>query len=414
MNTKTAESKLKICILSDSPFICTGYSNQAKLLAKYLKSKGHEIHFLANSYQGQTVDYSKLEDGTEFDYKNYGQKSQYFQAEMSDMLKKIKPDIFLILLDTFMLYPWFLNVDTSPAKTMFWFPSDGGGGMPAGCENILKKVDVPIAMAEFGQNQVSDYHQVKTEHIPHGTEPDRYYKLPEKEMIELRAKNNLTDKFVVGCVARNQPRKMLDRMLKSFRLVANQIPSAVLFLHMDPTDPAAPWDIRSMIMKYNLENRVIFSGMSAMNAFDWGKMNEVYNLMDIFFLSTSGEGFGIPIIEAMSCEVPVVATSYTSTHELVEKNNSGIGVKLSGVEYFDMSEFNSKEFDKLVANGTLTGSWAVERGLMDINDAAKQIVKLFNNPKLREELGNNGRSAVLSKYDFNKFVGPAFEKLMLK
>ncbi len=45
----------------------------------------------------------------------------------------------------------FMNIDTSPAKTFFYFPSDGGGGLPIGCEAILKKINVPIAMAKFGQ-----------------------------------------------------------------------------------------------------------------------------------------------------------------------------------------------------------------------------------------------------------------------
>jgi len=48
---------------------------------------------------------------------------------------------FDILLDTFMLFPHLLNKDLSPAKTIFWYPSDGGAGMPKGCESILKKVD---------------------------------------------------------------------------------------------------------------------------------------------------------------------------------------------------------------------------------------------------------------------------------
>jgi len=402
---------MKITILSDSPLICTGYSNQAKLLAKYLKEKGHEIDFLANSYTGQVMKKTELTDGTIFDYKIHGQRSQYFQNEMSKLIKEIKPDIFFILLDTFMLFPWFLNIDTSPARTMFWFPTDGGTGMPKNCENILRKIDKPVAMSQFGQKQVKDYHQIETNYIPHGTEPDRFFKLTDGERLKLRQKWGLLDKFVVGVVARNQPRKMLDRTLKSFKLVAEKIPNAILFLHLDPKDQAAPFDIYSMASFYNLENRIRFSGMDAMKAFDWTQMNEVYNLMDVFFLSTSGEGFGIPIIEAMACEIPVVATSYTTTPELVELNNAGYGIKLVGTKKINLFDIDSKEYDKIIDNGTLTGSWEVERGLIDCEDAAKKIIKLLD-PELRKKLGANGRKAVLEKYDFNKHVGPAFERLM--
>lgn len=346
-----------------------------------------------------------------FNYRIYGQRSQYFQLEMSELLKQIRPDIFFILLDTFMLYPWFLDVDTAPARTIFWFPSDGGGGLPVNCPAILQKIDKPIAMSKFGQKQVMEYYHLQAEHIPHGTEPDRFYKLPDNQIKELRQRWGLLDKYVIGVVARNQPRKMLDRMLKAFKIVAEKIPNAVLLLHLDAADPAAPWPIIDIIKRYNLENRVKFTGMSALKAFDWAKMNEIYNLMDVFFLSTSGEGFGIPIIEAMACEIPVVATSYTTTNELIEQNKAGFGAKLVGTNNLNMAKLSLREYDNLAINGTLTGSWEVERGLMDIYDAAKQIIKLFDK-ELRKKLGANGRKAVLNKYDFNKHVGPAFEKVM--
>jgi len=52
----------------------------------------------------------------------------------------------------------------------------------------------------------------------------------------------------------------------------------------------------------------------------------------VSFLSTSGEGWGIPLVEAMSCKVPVVATNYTTIQEIVVDNKAGFGVKLAGVE----------------------------------------------------------------------------------
>jgi len=407
--------KKKIVILSDSPFLPTGYSNQAKLLAKYLSDKGHEIHFLANAYNGTTISYVKLKDGTEFNYTIYGEMTQsYFANSMRALLTEIKPDKFFILLDSFMLYQSnFLNQDTSPAKTLFWFPSDGGGGLPKGCENIIKKIDVPVAMAEFGQKQVKDYHNLDVQHIPHGCEPDRFYRLPEEQRNELRVKWGLNDKFVIGVVARNQPRKNLDRTIKAMKLVSQKIPNAILLLHMDPTDPAGQiFNLTSLVKKYGLENRVRFTGMQAHKGFDWSEMNNVYNLMDVFLLTTSGEGFGIPIIEAMSCEVPVLATDYTTTPELVINNKAGLGIKLSGVEEIDMFKEDSKIYDTKAFNGTLTGSWEVERGMCDITDCAEKLVWMYNNPEALKIMGENGRKAVLTKYDFNKIVAPAWEKLL--
>jgi glycosyltransferase involved in cell wall biosynthesis len=405
---------VKITILSDSPFIPTGYRNQSVQLAKILKERGHEIHYLANAYNGTVIDYAKLFDGTELDFKIYGEMGhQYFRGVMSSHLKKTNSEVFFILLDTFMLFPWFLQTDTSPSRTIFWYPSDGGAGMPKGCENIIRKIDIPVAMSRFGQKQVKDYYNIQTKHIPHGTEPDRFYRLPDDQRNELRKKWGIGDKFVIGVVARNQPRKNLDRTFKTMAILKDRIPNAVLLLHLDPNDPANQvFQVKSLIVRYNLENRVIFTGMKAHEGFDWNEMNNVYNLMDVFFLSTSGEGFGIPIIEAMSCKVPVLATDYTTTQELVKDNQAGLGIKLSGTEQANLFELDSRDYDLKMMSGTMTGGWEVERGFCDILDAADKLDFLYKNPEKAREFGENGRKAVLEKYDFKNVVGPKWVELI--
>ena len=423
-----------VTILSDSPFIPTGYSDQSKLLADYLVRKGHDVHFLANAYQGTTIYNAKIED-REFNYKIYGMGRQpYFLDLMSSHLKETKSDIFFTLLDTFMLYPNVLNVDFSPSQSIFWYPSDGGGGLPKGCHQILMKYDKPVAMSRFGQKQVKDYYNIKSDYIPHGTDIKLFHKVSQIEKEQLKARYGLQGKFVIGVVARNQPRKFLDRTLKSMLYVKDLIPNAILFLHLDPFDPAAAFDFRSMISRYGLENRVVFSGMSALKGFPRSQMNNVYNIMDCFFLSTSGEGFGIPTIEAMACEVPIVITDYTTSEELVKRHNAGLCIRLAGVEdvetplepltikYENSDGFSMKkiyapstmkQYDDFVVNGTITGSWEVERGLCDVKDAANKIKYLYDNPEIRDQMGRNGRIAVEREYDFETVVGPQWERLML-
>ena len=394
------------------------------MLAEFLVNTGRwNVNFLANAYQGCTLSKAVTEDGRVFDYNIYGMGRQpYFGDLISPILKETKSDIFFVLLDTFMLmspggnlpYGWFLNIDTSPAQTIFWFPSDGGAGMPKDCERILRKVESPIAMAKFGQKQVKDYYGLDVKHIPHGVDSKFFHKLSDQERFNLRAKLGLQDKFVIGVVARNQPRKFLDRTLKAMSLIKDKVPNAVLFLHLDPNDPAQVFPMQSLIQRYNLENRVMFSGMNALKGIPQSEMNNIYNLFDVFFLSTSGEGFGIPIIEAMACEVPVVATSYTTTAELIELNNAGFGIKLAGTEKTDMFDGQTMiDYDNKTINGTLTGSWEVERAFCDVVDAAEKITYLYNHPEEARQMGKNGRKVIEEKYDFFKHVGPSFEAEML-
>lgn len=373
----------KILWLSDSPFTVTGYSTISRNILNKLSEAGHEIIYIGHNYVGQTIPPGlKLEDGTEFKFTVHGGSPKpYAQDLLMPLIKKYKPDVFGILLDTFMTYPWLLNMDFAPAKSLFYFPTDGGGGMPLGCENILKKVNYPIAMAKFGQRQCKNVHNIDTKYIPHACDTNVYFKLSDEEKQKIKMQWGLQNKFIVGSVFRNQGRKMPDRFIKTFAEFCKDKPDAMLFLHTDPKDMAAPFDIANLIGRYKLQNRVIFSGMSFFDGFDYKKMNEVYNLMDVFFLPTSGEGFGVPIIEAMACEIPVVATDYTTTQELLmEDGQCGIPAKLA-LE--------------------LTGSWNVERGIMSDDAASKALTKLYNNKKLREELGKVGKEKVDKFYNWD-------------
>lgn len=391
-------------------------------MTNYLIEQGHEVHWLANGHIGKTIDYAKLEDGTEIKSKTYGRIGhQYFADIISDHLKKTKSDILLIILDTFMFHGdpnnpqngWFLKIDHNPAKAIFWYPSDGGGGMPTGCELILKKCDCVVAYSKFAQQQVKDYYGLETEFIPLSTESKRFYRYPEEQREALKKAWGLQGKYIVGSVFRNQPRKFPDREIKAFYHVAKKIPNAILLLHTDPNDPAQPFRMSQLIRRLKLDNRIIFTGMNAMNSFDWDKMRDVYNLMDCFFLSTSGEGWGIPIVEAMATEVPVIITDYTTTQEIVKDNNAGFGVKLAGTEEINMFDQSQTDYDIKVMNGTITGTWEVERGICDIKDAANKIIWIYENKEKARIMGLNGRKAVLEQYDA-PIVNKKWEELMLK
>ena len=416
----------KIYWLSDSPLTCTGFATISANILNGLSENGMDCYYQAHNHLGQTlVPPITFEDGRQLKFKVMGTGLQpYSQDMLMPRIKEIRPDIFGVLLDTFMLYPWSLNLDYAPAKTIFYFPSDGGGGLPLRCENILKKFTNPVAMSKFAQRQLKELYNINSEYIPHAIDSSNYFPLPEQEKLQLKTNWGLQDKFVVGCVYRNQGRKMPDRMLKAFSIFAKNHQDVIFLLHTDPYDNAAVFDTIEFANRFGIQNRILFTGMKFFKGFDYKKMNEVYNLMDIFFMSTSGEGFGVPIIEAMSCRVPVVCTDYTTTPELlIEDGVCGIPVGLVGTEEVSMANwmeerygkesFELKKYDELVMNGTLTGNWNVERGLMDVNKGVEALEKLYQDKQLRKDMGIIGRDKVLRFYDWNVVI-PQWIKLINK
>jgi len=386
----------KILWLSDSAATTTGYSTISLNILNSMEDRGWDTTWLSHNYAGQTIPKKGLKfmDDTVVNSKILSAgREAYCKDVLLPMIQQEQPNIFGILLDTFMLYPWILSYNFSPAKSMFYFPTDGGGGLPLGCENIIRKVDNPIAMSRFGRKQVKDVHKLDVEYIPHAVDHRLFHKLPDEEIEKLKqefvvydinnipVKGVLAGKFVIGCVSRNQGRKMLDRGIKTMMLLAEKCPNAIMLLHMDAFDNAAVFNMNELIRRHGLQNKVCYTGMKFYSTFTYEKMNEIYNIMDIHFLPTSGEGFGIPLIECQACEVPPIATDYTTSPELI------------------MEDGQSGEMINLQTE--LTGNWNVERGVCDINDAVAKVKKLYDDPDLVKEYGRIGRKKVEKLYTWD-------------
>ena len=130
--------------------------------------------------------------------------------------------------------------------------------------------------------------------------------------------------------------------------------------------------------------------MRCFDGFDYKEMNNVYNLMDVFLLTTSGEGFGVPIIEAHACGVPTIMTDYTTAQELI------------------IQDGQCGEVVKVAAE--ITGGWNVERAIMDDNDCADKLNKLYNDKELRRKYGEVGRKKIVEKYSWD-VITPMWDKL---
>lgn len=392
----------KLLWMSDNPFTPTGYANQSWNIVNYMVKNGWEGHYLAHNHHGFPLPPPiKLKDGNQYNFTVYGRGMADYCADIiQPKLRDIRPDVFGILLDTFMMmearpglpHAWFTQLDLAPAQSLFYFPSDGGG-FPINCEKVLQKVNHPIAMSKYAQKQVKDEFGINVDYIPHGVDADHFRPFNQEEKLNIKRKWIFENNFVVGMVARNQGRKVMDLALKSFARFSKDKPDTKMFLHTDPSDGAAVFHLPKLCEKLKITNKVIYSGMKIVEGFDYGLMPEIYNVMDVHFLSTSGEGFGIPTIEAMSCEVPVIQTDYTTTHELVVDDiRCGEEVKVAEI---------------------VTGNWQVERAFMSVDDAVDKLNKLYYEKDLRLKYGKAGREKVLKYYDW-KIVGETWRKKLEK
>jgi len=81
-------------------------------------------------------------------------------------------------------------------------------------------------------------------------------------------------------------------------------------------------NLKEMVKDYDLVDRVSFTGMLSED-----EKNVLYRLSDVFaFLSYSGESFGIVLVEAMSCGIPVLASDRGAVPVVVNDGRNGLVV----------------------------------------------------------------------------------------
>ena len=103
--------------------------------------------------------------------------------------------------------------------------------------------------------------------------------------------------------------KGLDFSLKALKLLKKNNPKIHLIIIGAPKKKG---HTEKLIKKLNIEDNVIFKKNISKE-----KIRELYSTSSIAIVSSLYEGFGYPVIEAMSCEVPLIATNISSIPELV-------------------------------------------------------------------------------------------------
>lgn len=120
--------------------------------------------------------------------------------------------------------------------------------------------------------------------------------------------------FVVGTVSRLDPVKNQSMMLRAFKEFHDKCPDSYLLMVGDGPDKET---LTSLANEYGISGRAVFTGFIN---------NPIHHLsvMDVFLLSSHTEGTSMTLLEAMSLEIPAVATRVGGNPEIVEDDVTGI------------------------------------------------------------------------------------------
>ena len=146
--------------------------------------------------------------------------------------------------------------------------------------------------------------------IPNGIDLSYYhrdYSLPREALGIGR------DEIVIGIVARLEPVKGHDVLLRAFRQVMAHHPACRLLI------------VGGGSLRDSLEDEARRAGITAQVTFTGPRRDipALLSLMDIFVLSSHEEGLPISLLEGMAAALPVIATSVGSIPEVVGEGKNG-------------------------------------------------------------------------------------------
>jgi glycosyltransferase involved in cell wall biosynthesis len=302
---------MNIAWLSNSPWTPSGYGQQTRIFVPRLQAIGHRMGILA--FYGLEGGILNLNGITVYPkgFHPYGNDIAVPHS------RNFGADIMMSLMDT-----WVMDPEHYPPtyKWIPWYPVDHDPIPPL----VRHKISLAYRRICFSKFGVEQTHKAGLDchYIPHGVETKVMY---PKDKNEAREKLNLPkDKWLVGTVAMNKgsnpSRKNFSEMIEAFASFHKRHPESAYILNtMAGENSNEMVNLPELIYRHGLKPGVDVQFCNQyLNfiGFPPDYFRDFYSALDVHLLVSSGEGFGIPILEAQACGCPVIVGDWTAMSEL--------------------------------------------------------------------------------------------------
>ena len=217
-----------------------------------------------------------------------------------------------------------MNPEAWPEREMaIWAPVDHYP-MPPSVLAVLAHDRVrPIAMSRNGEKLMSEA-GLDPAYVPHGIDTAVFRPMPKIRKQAREALGLPPDGFLVGMVGANRgnpliPRKGFPQAFHAFSRFAAEHDDAWMYVHTQAAaDPGSGINLDVLATVTGCPaGRVRFPEASAWHlGISPEQMGVLYNAFDVLLNPSWGEGFGIPIMEAQACGVPVITSDHSAMSEL--------------------------------------------------------------------------------------------------
>jgi len=191
----------------------------------------------------------------------------------------------------------------------------------------LKRANKIIAVSEFTKNEIIKYYpftQGKICVIYNALSSFFKKEVTEEDKKRVKEKYEIPDDFILS-IGTMQPRKNIPFLIKSFIKISDRLPNTFLLLTGKKTKRFDDAILKALDEAPFAKDKIRFLGFV-----DDEDLPALYNLSKVFAYPSLYEGFGLPILEALSQNIPTIVSDIPVHHEIAE----------DGAIYFDPNDID--------------------------------------------------------------------------
>ncbi len=239
--------------------------------------------------------------------------------------------------------------------------------------NSVRRADFIITDSEHSKHDLINYFSVPENRIRVifcGISEDFKPIESRDEILTVKQKYELPLEFIftLGVM---EPKKNFERLIEAYSELRNtyvDLPQLVIAGSRE-----YGWKnqkIFQLVEKHNLKDKITFTGLIAHE-----DLPVVYSAAKLFVLPSLYEGFGLPIIEAMACGVPVVTSNTSSLPEVaggaaILVNPYDISAIADAISFALKDNYGRKEMIEKGLKNAKRFSW---------KESAQKVLETFEN-----------------------------------
>jgi len=335
---------MKILTISDSPNLYSGLARVHRHIIDGVVEAGHQVlPCVWFGYDDDTMQkikdkkikppplYYTTPNNTKVQMITIPKKRSFDDVKMLyDIVKVAKPDVILTVGDYWdFYYMQALKIKTNYSFKWIAYLTIEFEEIDERVNSVFRYADVMAVPTNLGRAALESASGKPITVIPYGVDP-KFRKFSEDERRALREERDCVGKTRFITVAQNTWRKNLPALAQAVKLICHRDPERKMqfYVHANidglDSQEASLYDLRTIVQKLGVEDWFVFpeEDASIFNAPNDDYLINEYNASDYFVSPSTCEGYGLPLLEAMACGLPVIANGASVMPELIGRTQS--------------------------------------------------------------------------------------------